>query len=34
MLSCAQLIDNLWSTGLEVVKQVVGADNVGPFSKA
>ncbi|TNY18496.1 hypothetical protein DMC30DRAFT_52261 [Rhodotorula diobovata] len=29
-----ELIDNLWSTGLEVIKQVVGADNIGPFTKA
>ncbi|GAA5904992.1 hypothetical protein JCM8208_007654 [Rhodotorula glutinis] len=26
-----ELIDNLWSTGLEVIKQVVGAENVGNF---
>ncbi|GAA5940059.1 hypothetical protein JCM3775_003266 [Rhodotorula graminis] len=26
-----ELIDNLWSTGLEVIKQVVGEDNVGGF---
>ncbi|GAA5847117.1 hypothetical protein JCM9279_002696 [Rhodotorula babjevae] len=26
-----ELIDNLWSTGLEVIKQVVGDENVGSF---
>ncbi|GAA6054440.1 hypothetical protein JCM3770_007217 [Rhodotorula araucariae] len=26
-----ELIDNLWTNGLEVIKQVVGTDGVGPF---
>ncbi|BGP42653.1 hypothetical protein JCM10449v2_006665 [Rhodotorula kratochvilovae] len=26
-----ELIDNLWTNGLEVIKQVVGPDGVGPF---
>lgn len=29
--SSAQLIDNFWKTGFEVIDKVVGPDNVGPF---